>query len=210
MKRFSFKMLLVAAVAVGLSGCGGDDNPNNNGSWDGSHDYIELGGLKWMKKNLNEQTANSLCYENKSANCTKYGRLYTWEASKTACQSIGWRLPSREEWEALLTAADGEYNITSGGIAGGKLKSKSGWYDNDNGGNGNGNGTDDFGFSALPGGGVNDDGLFYHAGYIGHWWTATESGGGYAYRWSMYYVGDYVFVDDQVKSFGLSVRCVKD
>ena len=50
----------------------------------------------WMTKNLNYKTSSgSWCYSNNTANCTKYGRLYTWSAATGACPA-GWRLPSTE------------------------------------------------------------------------------------------------------------------
>jgi len=64
----------------------------------GDGSFVEIGGLKWMKKNLNVETDDSWCYRNSPDSCVKYGRLYTWEAAKTACQSVGMRLPTREEW----------------------------------------------------------------------------------------------------------------
>jgi uncharacterized protein (TIGR02145 family) len=87
--------------------------------------------------------------------------------------------------------------------AGKKLKSTSSW-------SGNRNGTDDFGFSALPGGSRYTDGNFYDAGYYGDWWTAAEYGSGYAYDRLMYYNDNSVseFTDD--KEVGFAVRCVRD
>jgi uncharacterized protein (TIGR02145 family) len=149
-----------------------------------------------MTKNLNVQTADSWCYDNDPANCAKYGRLYTWSAAKAACQSVGMRLPTREEWEALVTAA--------GGIntAGSKLKSSSGWYNN-------GNGSDQYGFSALPGGYRNSGGYFIGAGNVGYWWTATEGSGGIAYLRYMNYGLDVVIESGSDKSDAFSVRCVE-
>jgi len=209
---------VVAVSAVCWVGCGGDDNPsggdnnggntnnsgNNNNGGGGSSETVSLGGLKWMKKNLNVQAADSWCYGNADSNCVKYGRLYTWEAAKSACQSVGMRLPSREEWGALAKAAGGTGDYGVGGTAGKALKSTSGW-------NHNGNGIDKYGFSALPGGSRTSDGSFYGAGRYGGWWTATGNGGSYAYYRDMYYYDDYVAeygYDD--KSYGYSVRCVKD
>ena len=83
------------------------------------------------------------------------------------------------------------------------MKAKSGW-------NENGNGTDDFGFSALPGGGRNSDGSFYYAGNNGFGWTATELVDNLAYFRLMYYHVGYVFENYYLKSYGLSVRCVND
>ena len=150
-----------------------------------------------MKKNLNIATADSWCYEFSTANCDKYGRLYTWDAAKAACQSVGWRLPSRGDWRDLVTSMGDEET------AGKKLKSKNGW-------NENGNGTDDYKFSALPGGTRNTDGGFYMAGNHGFWWTATEDGSDNAYRRDIGYVLDNVYEVSNDRGFGFSVRCVKD
>jgi uncharacterized protein (TIGR02145 family) len=169
-----------------------------------------------MTKNLDVQTADSWCYGEGSqvyddntgdwvmltssqiqANCAKYGRLYTWEAAKSACQSIGKRLPTNQEWEALVTAAGGS------STAGKKLKSMSGW-------NNNGNGTNDFGFSALPGGGRSSGGGFDNVGNYGGWWTATESGSYGAYYRVMGYDYDGVYYNNFNKSLGFSVRCVEN
>ena len=57
------------------------------------------------------------------------------------------------------------------GTEGTALKSTSGW-------NSGGNGTDNFGFSALPGGYRRyDSGNFYYAGIFGYWWSSSPSGG---------------------------------
>jgi uncharacterized protein (TIGR02145 family) len=60
------------------------------------------------------------------------------------------------------------------GIAGKTLKSTSGWKKQ-------GNGTDDYEFSALPGGYRNGYGLIHNtnsrfdaAGYFGRWWTSKR------------------------------------
>jgi uncharacterized protein (TIGR02145 family) len=162
-----------------------------------------------MAENLNFEANGSKCYDNKPENCGKYGRLYDWNTAKEVCPS-GWHLPSKEEW-----AIDGYV----GGKAGKKLKSKSGWNNN---GNKDGNGTDDFGFSALPGGSYtpsrhllsalpgskggskdSSDGRFFDVGEKGSWWSANED------AYNMNYYNDntswYSF------RFSLySVRCLQD
>jgi uncharacterized protein (TIGR02145 family) len=107
-------------------------------------------------------------------------------------------LPSDGEWEALVTAVGGE------SIAGTKLKADSPLW------NDNGKGTDEFSFSALPGGYGTSDGSFIGVGDIGNWWSATEVDASYAYRWYMlyYHAGVYRTSDD--KAYFISVRCVKD
>jgi uncharacterized protein (TIGR02145 family)/uncharacterized repeat protein (TIGR02543 family) len=163
---------------------------------------VKIYDQTWMAENLNYQssTGNSWCYGNNTDSCKKYGRLYDWETAKTVCPT-GWHLPSRFEWGNLATSAGVGWDY--GGTAGKKLKSTSGW-------NSNGNGSDDFGFSALPGGGRGSDGGFTDGGNDGYWWTASEYSSGSAYcRFMLYYsnsVGEY----DYDKLNGFSVRCVKD
>jgi len=208
-------LLLTAVLSLSAVLWGGCDNPANNDG--GSYETVSLVGLKWMKKNLNVQTEDSWCYGEGSqvydydtgvyvtltqsqiqTNCNTYGRLYTWEAAKRACQSVGMRLPTRYEWWDLMTAV----NVITSGI---QLKSKHGW-------NHNGNGTDDFGFSALPGGSYHD-GSFFGVGYDGNWWTDTEVDDYYPYRSAAYSImssnRDYVRIETYSKSDGYSVRCVK-
>ena len=84
-----------------------------------------------------------------------------------------------------------------------KLKAKSGWR-------GEGNGTDDFGFSALPGGHrSNANGTFYYAGYVGYWWSSSPSGGIAWYRTLSSFYPD---IDRRYSNprIGFSVRCLRD
>ena len=132
----------------------------------------------------------------------EYGRLYNWYAVDDArglCPS-GWHVPTDEEWTDL------ENYITSQGFSGTEgtaLKSQNGW-------NQSGNGTDDFGFSALPGGGRNNsNGDFYNAGLRGYWWSSSPSGGDAWYR----YLNDYgpgIVRNDFLPRYGFSVRCLRD
>jgi len=159
---------------------------------------VKIGNQTWMAENLNYQplSGNSWCYGNDDSNCNKYGRLYDWSTALTVCPT-GWHLPSRQEWEALVTAAGGKET------AGNALKSTSGWNDYNG---SSGNGTDNFGFSALPGGLY--QGYFINAIY-GYWWTATGSNGSNAYCRVMKNRSDDVLDDIIGKSAGYSVRCVQ-
>src|SRR4051812_17995567 len=60
-------------------------------------------GKQWTTQNLNVNTAQSYCYEDAERNCRRYGRLYTWEAARNGCQSLGngWRLPTDDEWRQM-------------------------------------------------------------------------------------------------------------
>jgi uncharacterized protein (TIGR02145 family) len=158
-----------------------------------SYRAVKIGNQMWMAENLNRATANSWCYDNSESNCNKYGRLYTWDAAKGACPA-GWHLPTRIEWNALVTAVGGASS------AGGKLKSKSP----------NWNGTDDYGFSALSGGSRYPDGSVSGVGSFGYWWTATPYGASKANSWYMRTGNADVREYDYGKDYGFSVRCVQD
>jgi uncharacterized protein (TIGR02145 family) len=91
--------------------------------------------------------------------------------------------------------------------AGTKLKAKSGWNDYQG---ASGNGTDEYGFSALPGGSGNSSGSFDYVGGYGDWWSATEDNAGSAYSRIMYYSISNVYRDSSIKSNLFSVRCLQD
>jgi len=124
-------------------------------------------------------------------NCAKYGRLYRWATAMAlpescnneniSCASqisakhngicpIGWHLPSTAEWNILMKFINPSCkNYSINNIctdAGTKLKATSGWNNRTDGTSGNG--TDDYGFSALPGGYGGGDN-FNSVGYGGVW-----------------------------------------
>ena len=157
----------------------------------------KIGEQIWLAENLNYNAEGSKCYDNKPENCEKYGRLYNWETAKNICPS-GWHLPSENEWKALDKAlgvdlnAAGSVYVAGKELAEKKLKAKSGWD--------KGNGTDDYGFSALPGGYGLSDGRFGLAGKNSHWWSKDR------YRT----INQSYWSDDYLKSLLFSVRCIKD
>lgn len=116
-----------------------------------TYPYITIGTQTWMAKNLNYTTPNSWCYLELPELCTKAGRLYTWEAAKSACPS-GWHLPSDEEWGTLLKNYDGEgqrsFQVL---IEGGKGR-----------------------FAILFGGYRDRNGEFNEIGNKGYYWSATD------------------------------------
>jgi len=130
---------------------------------------VVIGTQVWTAENLNIATTDSWCYSNNEDGCAEYGRLYTWDAARTACPELGsgWRLPSHNDWEKLISAV--------GYPAGPKLKSKVGWSND-------GNGTDTYGFSALPGGHRGTSGSFTMRGREGVWWSSMSSSLMNAYR----------------------------
>jgi len=183
---------------------------------------VRIVGKTWMAENLNYEPRNggAWCYENKEANCGKYGRLYDYKTAYTACPA-GYHLPSRAEWDKLCQATGSKKDFEKDGLmiywlsAGTKLKARAGWdYDDDR--KRNGGGTDNFGFTALPGGigsrwifegKVNE--YWEKIGKKGCWWSGQANDGlvGKRGRCMGY---NYDGVDEDARSFGLSLRCVKD
>ena len=183
----------VESLSVPSSGSLGGGYSGSYGSltYEGkTYKTVVIGTQTWMAENLNYAVSGSKCYNNLEANCTIYGRLYNLETAKTVCPS-GWHLPTDDEWR-MMTDYIGDYNT-----GGKKLKATSGW-------NNNGNGTDEYGFSALPGGQGSSGGNFIYVGALGVWWTASE----YVDARSMAYNSESVLWNDNNESSLLSVRCV--
>ena len=167
----------------------------------------------------------SWCYDNELKNCDVSGRLYTWVAAidsvklatdadnplncgyemtcklpetvQGICPS-GWHLPSKKEWNTLITAAGGETK------AGKALKSTTGWNDD-------GNGTDAYGFSAIPAGRKRNGEPFTSAeGDFGEFWSATESYTTDAYQLTLNHSHDGASMYSYGKPGAFSVRCLQD
>jgi uncharacterized protein (TIGR02145 family) len=196
------------------------------------YNTIQIYSQCWMKENLNvgtlihgeyAQSNNDIiekyCYGDNLDSCTKYGGLYMWDEMmqyqhgqgvRGICPS-GWHIPTDEEWKVLEGSVDSrvgigdetwEYDMRGFDVAK-NLKTNDGWNDT-------GSGTDLFGFSALPGGVIRNNGQFDLVGINGGWWTSTEIDS--LDKWdreiSGYYAADAR--EPLTRTFGLSVRCLKD
>jgi uncharacterized protein (TIGR02145 family) len=182
---------------------------------DKTYKTVVIGEQVWMAENLDYAVDGSKCYTNDD-DCVKYGRLYDWATAmgvnsrynseewggsdvnhRGICPS-GWHIPSDDEWHTLIDFV--------GYPSGTKLKASVGWNSCD----GVPFGTDDYGFSALPGGGL---GYLYRpfgkAGDVGYWWSATENTASSAY---FRYMSCYSEDAGRSVEKGLlsSVRCLKD
>jgi uncharacterized protein (TIGR02145 family) len=213
----------VLALAFTFSCSSGDDGPPNGGGNDKGNDIanyrtVVIGTQEWMAENLNYAIEGSKCVgtdirtveeytyyylEDKNANCEKYGRLYDWNTAMAVCPK-DWHLPSRAEWKMLIDYVEAQKFCTD--CAGRYLKTTSGWYND-------GNGTDDWSFSALPGGRGWDDGEGFGAGNFGGWWSSSENEEEdcCVYTLVMYYDdGRVSFTGGADKPNLYSVRCVMD
>jgi uncharacterized protein (TIGR02145 family) len=120
--------------------------------------------------------------------------MYDYATAMTSCPT-GWHLPDTTAWSVLESAVGGAT------VAGTMLKAKSGW-------NSSGNGTDNYGFSALPGGFYYGT-TFGNVGNYGLWWTATPFGNN-AYHRDMFNGNAIVTHSYDGKIYGFSVRCLKN
>jgi uncharacterized protein (TIGR02145 family) len=152
----------------------------------------------WQRAAANKQPA--WCYyENVPAHGAIYGKLYNWYAvsDPRGLAPEGWHVPTEEEWKTLIDGLGGKK------IAGGKMKSSSGW-------NNNKNGTNASRFNGRPGGVRYDNGLFNLQGWDGYWWSATAPTPDGAFKHNLGHLDDEVHRTNNDRSYGFSVRCLKD
>jgi uncharacterized protein (TIGR02145 family) len=120
-----------------------------------------IGGITWFAQNYNGAGIGATSYANNPANDAIYGKQYTFAAAQ-AMAPAGWHLPTDAEWTAL------ENSVGGASVAAGKLKANSDlWTDN--------HGTDNYGFSALPGGYSNSF-VYDHLHQSAYFWSNTMIG----------------------------------
>jgi len=222
MKTFRFAGLVFLVSILGIS-C----------SESGSNRYktIKIGDQEWMAENLNnsrhrngdkipeaktgeewvayggEGTGAYCNFGNNVNNAATYGRLYNWYAvnDPRGLAPQGWHTPTDAEWVTLTATLGGEE------VAGAKMKSTSGWAEDDN-------GTNESGFSALPGGYRHYlNGNYDAMGYFAFFWSSTENPHytDIHYRhpaWtrSLNDGNSEASRSGNDKQYGFSVRCVRD
>lgn len=163
---------------------------------------VKIGSQTWMAENLAYASDSSWCYDDDTALCTKYGRLYNQSAALAGAprsvsvpslvQGIcptGWHLPSRGEWDILMAHEGGEDSAGTALLA---LSAT---------------GTDKHGLALLLGGTRSLDGFtrepFYHGDVSsGYYWTASRDYLRFDYK--SRFVTDYVDNPENAHS----VRCL--
>ena len=114
----------------------------------------------------------------------------------------GWHVPSKAEWETLITYLGGTFS-------GGKMKET----DTTHWSSPNVGATNESGFTALPGGyRLGPNGEYENKGCAGNWWTIDD----YlptpddAYYIKINCTSDVVISVQNRKYSGYSIRCIKD
>jgi uncharacterized protein (TIGR02145 family) len=167
----------------------------------------------WVEKGVN--SLGLYCYYNNDPN--KYaatsGALYNWHAVNTdnLCPT-GWHVPTDDEWTTFESylSLQGLLNVWSAPnelAMGTALKSTTDWGSS-------ANGTDLYGWNALPSGHRNRSNHFFEmddpiSGNSTYYWSSSESPGQVWHR--RLSTGKTLYRDDLWgKTFGVSVRCLKD
>ena len=172
---------------------------------------ITIGNQEWMAENLNYESDDSYCPEEKKENCQKYGRLYSSSAAisgkvvqkkgSLVVQGLcpdGWHLPTSDEFGALLETVGG-YKVAAA-----KLTSSGGW-----GSCGHEGGTDDFAFSIVQSGSF-DRGYYHRTGSC--LWYATDYKSADCWKFWYGYLDEemsFRFRNDQRSDYN-PIRCLKD
>lgn len=155
-------------------------------------------GKQWMTQNLDFDTMPSYCYDDAERNCRRYGRLYTWESAKQACQSLGdgWRLPTDDEWRMLAKYYGGVSQDSNGTgneayktlLAGGSS-----------------------GFNAVLGGNRSSDSEYARLEAHGFYWTASEIDQATGWFYNFARGGQALHRQSGgEKQAAFSVRCIRD
>jgi uncharacterized protein (TIGR02145 family) len=137
-------------------------------------------------------------FENDPKNSNNNGRLYNWYAltDERGLAPRGWHIPSDDEWTAMI-------NYLGGGVrAAMNLRSVNTLQEDKSSGKPS--------FNALPSGCRNQNGAFYGLGSYGYWWSSTEDNSQAAWLRVLNYAYCDINFITYAKSYGASVRFVKN
>jgi len=182
-----------------------------------TYNTVKIGYQCWLKENLNvgtmingsidasdNGTIEKYCFDNDEPNCDKYGGLYQWyeamqynnDGSNKGICPIGWHIPTYDEFISLKDLVGRSSNVLKAMGLGSE----------------EGVGTNTSGFSALfAGSRSGTSSNFYSIGNITNFWNTGE---GYssntAINMHLYHKTDEIVFDGHYKSYGFSIRCLKD
>ena len=225
-KSWIYTFMLIGAL-IFIFSCGKDEETTPSDEVtdvDGNvYNTVTIGNQVWLAENLkvtklsdgdsipnitgndtwsNLQTPGLCWYDNNESGYKNvYGPLYNWHTVETdkLCPS-GWHIPTIDEWEIL-------YDYL-GDSAGSKLKETG----NTHWSTSNKDANNITGFTALPGGYRIPNTGFRDEGIYGYWWSATSNPNNntnaFARELNTYSIDGSQIVYN--KSYGMSVRCIKD
>jgi uncharacterized protein (TIGR02145 family) len=156
--NYTTRPIRVCVASIALIAFGQD--PNASGTMQSSSRMAD--GKQWTTHNLNVTVVPSYCYDDAETNCLQYGRLYTWESARRACQSLGdgWRLPTDGEWRQMAKHYGG---VREDSDDNGKAAYQALLIGGSS------------GFNALLGGGRSQAGQYARLEAHGFYWTASQN-----------------------------------
>jgi uncharacterized protein (TIGR02145 family) len=190
---------------------------------DNAIETLKIGSQEWTTKNLDVswfrngdvipevkdaiqwaslKTGAWCYYNNDPKNGAIYGKLYNWYAvnDPRGLAPEGYHVPSDNEWDTLIDYLGG---ITYGG---GKIKTRGSTLWNTP----NKGATNETGFTAIPGGYREDNGISSNIGNWGNWWSSSQNRTMTAWNRSLYYGNSDVNRYGYYKTYGFSVRLLKN
>lgn len=203
---------------VSVTGGGFDDIEYGKVTDHEGNEYktVVIGNQEWMAENLKVTTYrngdpifNYWADETNDTNISEI--LYFWNAVNDSrnIAPAGWHVPSDAEWKKLemyigMNQFEADKEYWRGTDLSNKLKSTTGWDRNQN-------GTDDYGFTALPVGFI-EDFENKNIGCSAYFWSAKEEYDGSYVAWSREFTGSHSGIRRYrySKALGFSVRLVKD
>lgn len=189
--KFEIRATFSPKIAESVSGIFTDPRDNQQYKW------IKIGNQIWMAQNLNyNSSSGSWCYDDNSANCTNFGKLYSFNAALTVCPN-GWHLPSDAEWKNFEHATKGKgTNLNIGDII--VITGKSTDLQEIN------------KFNVILSGWRSYKGNYYRMGFTTNFWTSTFESNRYAWSRKIDDSNRRIYRDSYDIESGFSVRCVKD
>lgn len=217
----TIRIVLLAIFITTISACKKDNVANPDDQIPNQNDSVftdiegntyklkKFGNRYWMIENFkatkdtNGQILQGVfTYDNNNSNVKDYGRLYTWPAAVQATPT-GWHLPTQEDWEELINSFGGL------NVAGGNLKETGTIHWNSP----NTGATNSSGFTAVAGGFLGPDGLYYDLRKHGsNWGTANNAQEPfciYMYNTTTNVISE-VSPIDKTSGISFAVRFVKD
>jgi uncharacterized protein (TIGR02145 family) len=185
MKKSIMAVIAFIIAVAAFSQQAGSFTDNRDGK---TYKTVTIGNLEWMAENLAFKVEDkSYAYDDNQDNVSIYGYLYKWKTSLEVCPT-GWRLPSLDEFKALLELAGGKgEDAFKGLLPGGST-----------------------GFSALYGGWFAFKGQCKDLGERAYFWTSTNAIADKSFCMYVDAKREKATVFSIASGHGHSVRCVKD
>jgi len=198
---------------------------------------VKIGNQWWMAENLKtsryrngvyipsiddsagwvSSSAGACCtYENGTSQSPTPGLLYNWYAVHDTgnIAPAGWHVPTDAEWKTLeqqlgMSQSESDQSGWRGTHEADKLRVESpkGWTEYDDVWS-----TNESGFTALAGSCRLPNAVYGQPGLFStaFWWSLSEKNGADAWYRYIDYKSSEVFRSHESKSYGFSVRCIKD